>query len=98
MPGRRFRPSVSQLSGDLLDHELSSVERDRVTGALALQLSIDRAWAEIPMISLPSHRNLPVDTAITKSRPPSFTTEPSSTLLLGPKSIAASFSILSECE
>jgi hypothetical protein len=33
---------VSQLSGDLLDHELPSVERDRVTGALALQLSIDR--------------------------------------------------------
>ena len=33
MPGRRSRPSVSQLSGDLLDHELSSVERDRVTGA-----------------------------------------------------------------
>jgi len=30
-----------QLSGDLLDHELSSVERDRVTGALALQLDSD---------------------------------------------------------
>jgi hypothetical protein len=41
MPRRCFRPSVSQLSGDLLDHELPSVERDRVTGALALQLSID---------------------------------------------------------
>jgi len=32
MPRRCFRPSVSQLSGDLLDHELPSVERDRVTG------------------------------------------------------------------
>jgi hypothetical protein len=42
MPRGSFRPSVSQLSGDLLDHELRSVERDRVTGALALQLSIDR--------------------------------------------------------
>ena len=50
------------------------------------------------MISLPSHTNLLVDTAITKSRPPSFTTEPSSSLPLGPKSIAASFSILSECK
>ena len=38
------------------------------------------------------------DTAITKDRPPSFTTAPSSTLLFGPKSIAESFSILSECE
>jgi hypothetical protein len=41
MPRRRFRPSVSQLSGDLLDHELPSAERDRVTGALALQLDPD---------------------------------------------------------
>ena len=64
MPGRRFRPSVSQLSSDLLDHEFPSVERDRATGALALQL-----WVEMPMISLPSHINLPVDTAITKNRP-----------------------------
>jgi hypothetical protein len=31
-----FRLFVSQLSGDLLDHELSPVERDCVTGALAL--------------------------------------------------------------
>jgi hypothetical protein len=42
MPRGSIRRSVSQLSGDLLDHELPSVERDRVTGALALQLSIDR--------------------------------------------------------
>jgi hypothetical protein len=38
MPTRCFRPSVSPLYGDLLDHELPCVERD-VTGALALQLS-----------------------------------------------------------
>ena len=43
MPRRCFRPLVSLLQGDLLDHELPSVERDRVTGALALQLSIDRS-------------------------------------------------------
>jgi hypothetical protein len=85
---------VSQLSGDLLDPELSSIERDRATGALALQLSMERGRGE-PMISLPSHTDLPVDTAITKSRPPGFTTEPSSTLLLGPKCITACFSILS---
>src|SRR5262245_63054798 len=47
MPGRyRFhstrRPSLSQLSGDRLDHELRSVERDHVTGALALQFRVDR--------------------------------------------------------
>src|SRR5262245_24211183 len=41
MPRGSFRASVSQLSGDLLDHEPLSVERDRVTGPLALQLSID---------------------------------------------------------
>ena len=56
MPRGSFRPSVSLLSGDLLDHELPSVERDRVTGALALQLSIDRCLGGDPMISLPSHK------------------------------------------
>src|SRR5262249_53587098 len=41
--GRRaYAEGQLSLSGDLLDHELPSVERDRVTGALALQLSIDR--------------------------------------------------------
>jgi hypothetical protein len=29
VPRRRFLPSVSKLSGDLLDHELPSAERDR---------------------------------------------------------------------
>ena len=41
-PRGSFRPSVLQLLGDLLDHEHPAVEGDRVTGALALQLSIDR--------------------------------------------------------
>jgi hypothetical protein len=79
-PRGSVRPLVSQLTGDLLDHELPSVERDRVTGALSLQLSIDR--------SLPSHTNLPVDTAIMKSRAPGVTTALHSTLLFGAKSIA----------
>jgi hypothetical protein len=59
---------------------------------------MDRGLGGDALISLASHTNLPVDMAITKSRPPSFTTAPSSTLLFGPNSIAASFSILSECE
>src|SRR3954470_14722960 len=42
MPRGSIRRPVSQLSGNLLDHELPSVERDRVAGALALQLGIDR--------------------------------------------------------
>ena len=79
-PRGSVRPLVSQLTGDLLDHELPSAERDRVTGALSLQLNIDR--------SLPSHTNLPVDTAIMKSRPPGVTTALHSTLLFGAKSIA----------
>ena len=52
----------------------------QLTGALSLQLNIDR--------SLPSHTNLPVDTAIMKSRPPGVTTALHSTLLFGAKSIA----------
>ena len=50
------------------------------------------------MVSFTTHTDLPVDAVITKYRPPSFTTAPSSTLLFAPKSIAESFSILSERE
>jgi hypothetical protein len=94
MPRGSFRPSVSQLSGDLLDHELRSIERDRVTDALALQLSIDRRLGgdAHDLVAVAHkvacrHRN-------TKNCPPSFTAAPSSTLLFGPKFTAESFSTL----
>jgi hypothetical protein len=56
-----FRPLALQQSGHLLDHELPSVERDRVTGALALQLSIDRRLGGNAIISLATRTTLPVD-------------------------------------
>lgn len=58
MPRASFQQLVSQPSGDLLGHVLPSVERDRVTGALAMQLSIDLSWVKTPMISLPSQTKL----------------------------------------